>query len=116
MHEALVQYSVFCYFFFKIPNKLPLLSVAQNAEGCVTVFIQVKIAVYINHGEFLSNTVSISATSGTNKARVNLSLAEKERGTDRGVSPESTGVALAVFLPKQMEWQREVSDRKAESA
>lgn len=47
---------------------------------------------------------------------MNLSLAEKERGTDRGVSPESTGVALAVFLPKQMEWQREVSDSKAESA
>lgn len=63
------------------------------------VFTQVKIAVYINHGEFLSSTVSIS-----------------ECGTDRGVSPESTRVALAVFLPKQMEWQREVSASKAESA
>ena len=37
-----------------------------------------------------------------------------ERGTDRGVSPESTRVALAVFLPKQMEWQREVSESKSE--
>lgn len=38
-----------------------------------------------------------------------------ECGTDRGVSPESTRVALAVFLPKQTEWQREVSDSKAGS-
>ena len=38
----------------------------------------------------------------------------KERGTDRGVSPESTRVALAVFLPKQTGWQREVSHSKAE--
>lgn len=40
--------------------------------------------------------------------------AHTERGTDRGVSPESTRVALAVFLPKQTGWQREVSHGKAE--
>lgn len=44
-----------------------------------------------------------------------MSLAVKECGTDRCVSPESTRVALAVFLPKQREWQREVRESKAES-
>lgn len=44
-----------------------------------------------------------------------MSLAVRERGTDRRVSPESTRVALAVFLPKQREWQREVRESKAES-
>lgn len=40
----------------------------------------------------------------------------KKRVTDRCVSPESTRVALAVFLPKQRERQREVRESKAESS